>query len=52
MCVSGNLDSCLKEVKPVVLYDGEHGIALSQCRGIRHYLELIWATVSYFTFLQ
>ena len=33
MCVSGNLDSCLKEVKPVVLYDGEWGVALKPMQG-------------------
>ena len=26
--VSGNLGSCPKEAKPIVLYDGEWGIAL------------------------
>ena len=26
MCVSGNFASCLKEVKPLVVYDGEQGI--------------------------
>ena len=25
-CVSGNFGSCLKEVKPAVMYDGEQGI--------------------------
>ena len=28
MCVSGNIGSCLKEVEPLVVYDGEQGIAL------------------------
>ena len=28
MCVSGNLGSCLNEVKPLVMYDGEQGIAM------------------------
>ena len=32
-CVSGNLGSCLKEVKPLVVYDGEQGIALEPMRG-------------------
>ena len=30
---SGNLDSCLKEVKPLVVYDGEQGITLEPMRG-------------------
>ena len=50
--VSGNLWSCLKEVKPLVMYDGERGIALEECTGIGHHLKLIWATPSYFTFLR
>ena len=44
--------SCLKDVKPLVVYDGEQGIALSQCRGLGVNLELIWATASYVTFLR
>ena len=32
---SGNLWSCPKEVKPLVLYDGERGIALKPMQGIR-----------------
>ena len=28
MCVSGNLWSCPKEAKTIVLYDGDWGIAL------------------------
>ena len=28
MCVSGNFGSCLKEVKPLVVYDGEQGVVL------------------------
>ena len=28
MCVSGNFAICLKEVKPLVVYDGEQGIVL------------------------
>ena len=28
MCVSGNFGSWLKEVKPLVVYDGEQGIVL------------------------
>ena len=34
-CVSGNLSSCLKKVKPLVVYDGEQGIALEQLQGNR-----------------
>ena len=33
MGVSGNLCSFLKEVKPLVLYAVEHGIAMEQMRG-------------------
>ena len=33
MCVSGNLSRFLKEVKPLVLYAVEHGIAMEQMRG-------------------
>ena len=32
-CVSGNFGSCLKEVKPLVLYDGEKGIVLEPMQG-------------------
>ena len=32
-CVSGNLGCCLKEVKPLVIYDGEQGIALEPMQG-------------------
>ena len=31
--VSGNLGSCLKEVKPLVVYDGEQGIVLEPMQG-------------------
>ena len=31
--VSGNLCSLLKEVKPLVLYDVEHGIAMEPMKG-------------------
>ena len=31
--VSGNLFSCLKEVKPLVVYDGKWGIALEPMQG-------------------
>ena len=34
-CVSGNLGSCLKEVKPLFVYDGEEGIALEPMKGNR-----------------
>ena len=33
MGVSGNLWSCPKEAKPIVLYDGEWGIALKPMLG-------------------
>ena len=33
MGVSGNLWSCLKEVKPLLMYDGEQGIALGSRQG-------------------
>ena len=32
-CVSGNFGSCLKEVNPLVLYDGEQGIVLEPMQG-------------------
>ena len=32
---SGNLGSCLKEVKPLVVYDVEQGISLEPMRGNR-----------------
>ena len=32
-CVSGNIGSCLKEVKPLVLYDGEQGIVMEPMQG-------------------
>ena len=32
-CVSGNFGSCLKEVKPLVMYDGEQGILLEPMQG-------------------
>ena len=35
MCVSGNLVSRLKEVKPLVVSDGEQGIALGPMQGNR-----------------
>ena len=33
IAVSGNLWSCPKEAKPIVLYDGERGIALKPMLG-------------------
>ena len=33
--VSGNLCSFLKEVKPLILYDVEHGIAMEPMKGKR-----------------
>ena len=33
MGVSGNLSSFLKEVKPLVLYEVEHGIAMEPMKG-------------------
>ena len=35
MCVSGNLVSHLKEVKPLLMSDGEKGIALEPMQGNR-----------------
>ena len=32
-CVSGNFGSCLKEVKPLVVYDGEQVIVLEPMQG-------------------
>ena len=50
--VSGNLWSCPKEAKPMVLYDGEWGIALKPMQGIGRHFKLVWATPNYFTFLR
>ena len=50
--VSENPWSCPKEAKKIVLYDGDWGLLWSECRGIGHHFKLIWATPSYFTFLQ
>ena len=38
-------------MKPLVVYDGEQGIALDPMQGNGLNLELIWATPSYLTFL-
>ena len=35
MCVSGNPGICLKEVKPLLVYDGEQGIPLGPMQGIQ-----------------
>ena len=51
-CVSGNFGRSLKEVKPLVVYDGEQGIVLEPMQRIGLNLELIWATLRYFTFLR
>ena len=40
MGVSGNPWSCPKEATPIVLYDGERGIGLKQCREIGHHFKL------------
>ena len=50
--VSENLCSFLKEVKPLVLYSVEHGIAMEPMKGNGLHLELIWGTPSYFAFLR
>ena len=49
--VSGNLWSCLKEVKQIVVQIWNVGWVWSQCRQIGLHLELIWDTPSYFAFL-
>ena len=48
--VAGNLCSFLKEVKPFVLYDVEHGIAMEPMKENGLHLELIWCTLSYSAF--
>ena len=50
--VSMNLWSYQKEVKPLVMYDVEHGIALGPMQGIGLHLELIWGTPIYFRFIR
>ena len=45
-----NLWSCLNEVKPLVIFDGECGMALEPMMGIGPHLELIWVTRSSFVF--
>ena len=50
--VAGNLCSFLKEVKPLVLYDVEHGIAMEPMKGNGFQLELTLGPPSYFAFLK
>ena len=45
-------DVCLKEVHPLVVYDGEQEIALETMQWNGHHLEFIWASLIYFTFLR
>ena len=52
MGVSGNLCSFLKEVKKLVLYAVEHGIAMEPMKENGLHLELIWGARSYFAFLS
>ena len=51
-CVSGNLCSFLKNVKPFVLYDVEHGIALETMKGKRASYQVDLGYTSYFSFLR
>ena len=44
--VSGNLWSCPKEAKAIVLYDGEQGIALKPTQVNWSSFKLIWATLT------
>ena len=50
--VSMNLWSYQKEVKPLVMYDVEHGIALGPMQEIGLNLKLIWGTLIYFSFMR
>ena len=50
--VSGNLRICLKEVKPLVVYDLECGRLCTQCRQTGLHVEFIFGTPRYFAFLQ
>ena len=52
MGVSVNLWIFLKDVKPLVVYDVERGMALEPKRGMGLHLKLIWGTLSYFAFLR
>ena len=49
---SGKLWSFLKGVKPLVLYDVDGGMFMSQCKGNWPHFHLIWVTQSYFVFLR
>ena len=50
--VSGNLCSFLKEVKTLVLYDVEHGIAMDPMKGKWASSRIVLGTSSYFAFLR
>ena len=50
--VSENICSFLKEVKPLVLYSVEHGIAMEPKKGNGLHVELTWGTPTYFAFLS
>ena len=52
MGVSGNLWNCLKEVKPLVLYDVERWMDLESVQGKRVSSPVDLGPLSYFTFLQ
>ena len=51
MVFSRNLWSCLKEVKPIVMFDVERRMALEPMQGIGPHLELIFFTPIYFALL-
>ena len=48
MGVSGNLWSCPKEVKPIVLYDGEQGSALKAMPGTWLSFQVDWGYTDLF----
>ena len=50
--VSGNLCSCPKEAKTIVLYDGEWDIALKPMKENRSSFQVDLEYASYFTFLR
>ena len=52
MGVSGNLWIFVKDVKPLVVYDVERGMAMEPMQGNVLHLELIWGTPIYFAFLR
>ena len=52
MGVSGNLWIFIKNVKPLVVYDVERGMAMEPMQGNVLHLELIWGTPIYFAFLR